>query len=1096
VSSLKLFLLGPPRIEYDARPVEIRRRTTLALLVYLAVTGESQRRDTLATLLWPDSPQSSARAALRRDLSILNKSLGGEWLEIDRETAALRRGPGFWLDVEQFQQHVGVGRTHNHPPHEVCFGCLPPLTQAVALYRDDFLAGFTLSDSPDFDEWQFFQTEGLRQTLASALERLVRGYSAQGESELAISYARRWLTLDPLHEPAHQCLMQLYAWVGQRAAALRQYRECVRLLEKELGVTPSDETTGLYRAIKARQVPSAPVMDQALMPGGPPVSIGERGPSDSRVAAPPALRPNNLPAQTTAFIGRVAELAAVRARLSRPEVRLLTLTGPGGAGKTRLGLRAATDILDDFPNGVFFVDLGPIRDPALVGRAIAETLGVRETGDRSTWERLKDYLKHKELLLLLDSFEHLLPAAPLVTDLLAVAPGLKALVTSRALLRLDGEWDHPVPPLRVPDPDHLPPIERLAEYEAVQLFVARARAVKAGFALTAENAPAVAEICARVDGLPLAIELAAARARVLPPHKILAQLSDRLGFLTGGARDWPARQRTLRDTIDWSYDLLEAEEQTLFRRLAVFSGGCTLEAAEAVGMDVLKGLESLVDKNLLKQSELGDEPRFGMLDTIREYALERLAAEGEAEEDAVRQRHAHFFLRLAEEAEPNIYGTEQVVWLNRLEIEHDNLRVALAWSIDHAIDVGLRLVGALGRFWHFRGHHHEGQDWLAKALASSEGADLEGPRAKALDRAGYLAFFLGDIERACALCQESVRIWRELGDQRGLAHALCDLGSAVNAGGDPARARNLLEESIALFRQIEDKPGLVRALFWHGHVAYLQRDFVRARASAEETITLGREVGNTSNVASATDTLGMIAFHEGDYAAAQSFLEESLRLMREVEDKLGIAIMLDLLGGIAYTQGRYGQARLCFEESHRIWQELGSKPEVAWGLYFLGYVALRQGHLRQAAKLFTESLLLYQELEAKADMARCWAGLAEVAKAEGRPERAARLWGAMHAALQSLGTHLEVVDQDRYAHGPEHPMVPSEAPPRGCTGESPPTGLHRGNVFAATSQAEQEREVAALRTELSGDAFAAAWAEGQAMTLEQALVYAMVEGDR
>jgi DNA-binding SARP family transcriptional activator len=311
--SLKLLLLGPPRVEYEARPVEIQRRKTLALLVYLAVTGESHRRDTLATLLWPNSSQSSARAALRRDLSVLNKSLGREWLEVDRETAALIRGPGFWLDVEQFQGRLAECRTHNHAPHDVCSDCLPPLTEAVSLYRDDFLAGFTLSDSPNFDEWQFFQTEGLRQTLASALERLVRGHSAQGGCESAIPYARRWLALDPLHEPAHQNLMGLYASVGQRAAALRQYRECVRLLEEELGVPPSEETTELYRAIKARQAPSTPAIDQAIHD----------------------VRPNNLPAQTTAFIGRVTELAAVQAKLSRPEVRLLTLTGPGGTGKTR-----------------------------------------------------------------------------------------------------------------------------------------------------------------------------------------------------------------------------------------------------------------------------------------------------------------------------------------------------------------------------------------------------------------------------------------------------------------------------------------------------------------------------------------------------------------------------------------------------------------------------------------------------------------------------------------------------------------------------------------------------------------------------------------
>jgi predicted ATPase/DNA-binding SARP family transcriptional activator len=1069
--NLKLFFLGQPRVEHESQPVELQRRTTLALLVYLAVTGAGHRRDTLATLLWPNSSQSSARSGLRRDLSILNRALGDEGLVVDRETATLRRGPGFWLDVEEFEQLVAKCHTHGHPPNVVCADCLPLLDKAVALYRDDFLAGFTLSDSPQFDEWQFFQTEGLRQRLASALERLVRGHSAGGDAgrDLALPYARRWLALDPLHEPAHRVLMGLYASAGQRAAALRQYGECVRLLEEELGVPPSRETTELYQAIKARQIPSRLEIDPRRRATPVPGSLraGEQQPDDSLPTTLPGLPPSNLPAQTTAFVGRMAELAAVQEKLSQPEVRLLTLTGPGGSGKTRLGLQVAGEILDDFPDGVFFVALAPIRNPALIGTTIAETLGVRETGDTSTLEHLKEYVKEKRLLLLLDNFEHLLPAAPLITDLLTAAANLKILVTSRALLRLQGEWAYPVPPLSVPDLDNLPPTERLMEYEAVQLFLERAKAVKADFAIASENASAVAEICARVDGLPLAIELAAARIRVLPPHKILSALGDRLGFLTGGTGDRPARQQTIRATVDWSYNLLNAEEQTLFEHLAVFSGGCSLEAAQAVrgvsgDLDVLRGLESLVDKNLLKGSEVGGEARFAMLDTIREYALERLTARGAGEKDAVRRRHAHCFMELAEEAELHIYGTEQVVWLNRLEIEHDNLRGALEWSINHASDVALRLAGALGRFWHFRGHHGEGRDWLAKALASekAEGTSKETLRAKALDRAGYLAFFVGELDPARAWSEESVTIWRALDDPRGLAHALCTLGAVVNAQGDAMLARALLEESIALFRGLGDRSGLVRAFFWHGHVTYRMRDFVNARASAQEAIELGREVGNISNVAGSTDTLGMIAFHEGDFPAAQSYLEESLRLMRQVEDKPGIAIMLDLLGGIAYTQGHYDEAKARVEESQLLWQDLGSKPDVAWARYFLGYVALRQGYLPQAEALLTNSLILRQKWDARQNVARCLAGLAELAGAAGRPERATRLCGATQALLKSLDTRLEIAERDRYERIP------------------------------TTNQADFEHHVAALRAELGDQTFEMAWEEGQAMTLDQAVAYA------
>jgi predicted ATPase len=683
-----------------------------------------------------------------------------------------------------------------------------------------------------------------------------------------------------------------------------------------------------------------------------------------------------------------------------------------------------------------------------VARTITETLGVHETGGMSAPERLEEYLRHKQLMLLLDNFEHLLPAAPLITDLLAAAPKLNVLVTSRALLRLHGEWSYPVPPLSVPDLNDLPPMERLVEYEAIQLFAARARAVRGEFAVTEQNAGAVAEICVRVEGLPLAIELAAARVRLLPLHRILAALSDRLGFLTGGARDWPARQRTLRDTIDWSFTLLDAREQTLLERLAVFSGGCSLEAAQAVGdmpaeLDILSGLESLVDKNLLKQYESEGVARFGMLDTIREYALERLVAHGAAEEKAVRQRHARFFLALAEEAELNLYSNQQALWLDRLELEHDNFRSALGWSINHARPMGLRLAGALGRFWHFRGHQEEGLGWLFQALATAtgEGANLESLRAKALDRAGYLAFFLGELDRA--------RAWSNT------------LGAVINAQGDPGRARGHLEEGIALFRQIDEVTGLVRALFWHGHVTYRGRDFASARASAQECIKLGWQVGDLTNIAAATDTLGMIAFHEGDYAAAQASVEESLRLMRQVQDRPGIAIMLDLLGGIVYRQGRYDEAQARVEESQLIWQDLGIKPDMAWARYFLGYVAMRRDHLPHAVAFFTDSLNIFRELDAKPDMARCLAGLAEAVGRAGRPEHAVRLLGAARAALQALGTHLEATNWGVY----------ERVPP--------------------TSRGDFEANLDALRAELGDEAFAALWAEGQATPLDEAVALAL-----
>ncbi|HSH78927.1 MAG TPA: adenylate/guanylate cyclase domain-containing protein, partial [Herpetosiphonaceae bacterium] len=434
-------------------------------------------------------------------------------------------------------------------------------------------------------------------------------------------------------------------------------------------------------------------------------------------------RPNNLPVQSTPLIGREQAVAALRDLLLRPGVRLVTLTGPGGTGKTRLGLQVAADLLDHFEHGVYFVNLAPISDPALVASAIAQPVAVREHGGKPLLESLKDYLRDKHLLLLLDNFEQVTAAAPLVADLLAAAPRLSVLVTSREVLHLYGEHDVAVLPLTLPDPGHPMPLERLTQYEAVRLFIERAQAARSDFAVTNENAPAVAEICYRLDGLPLAIELAAARIRLLPPQAMLQRLTSRLRLLIGGARNLPERQQTLRGAIAWSYDLLEQDEQTLFRRLAVFVGGFGLDAVEAVcnvpgdlDVDVLDAVESLVGKSLLREAAAADEPRLGMLETIREYALERLDQGGEADE--TRRRHAAYFLQVAEEAEPQLAGRQQIAWLNRLELEHDNLRAALRWAIDCGdAATALRLVGSLSRFWHDRGYAGEGRQWLAQALA-------------------------------------------------------------------------------------------------------------------------------------------------------------------------------------------------------------------------------------------------------------------------------------------------------------------------------------------------------------------------------------------
>ncbi|OGG46571.1 MAG: hypothetical protein A3F84_18045 [Candidatus Handelsmanbacteria bacterium RIFCSPLOWO2_12_FULL_64_10] len=751
-------------------------------------------------------------------------------------------------------------------------------------------------------------------------------------------------------------------------------------------------------------------------------------------------RPNNLPTQVTSLIGREWEIETTRQRLLRPDVRLLTLTGPGGAGKTRLALQIAADSLDDFESGAFFVSLAPLSDPGLVIPTIARTLGVKGAAGRSPTESLKDHLRNRSLLLVLDNFEHLIAAAPQVADLLTASPGLKALVTSRAALRVYGEYESPVPPLTLPDPQHLPFAEAdlasiLTRYEAVRLFIERAIAVKPDFAVTNDNAPAVAGICHRLDGLPLAIELAAARIRLLPPQAMLARLERRLPLLTGGARDLPARQQTLRNAIAWSYDLLEPDEQTLFRRLAVFVGGFTLEEAEAltptplprVGEgranevsrgegqpsipDLLDGLDSLVSKSLLRQEEAGGQPRFIMLETIREYALERLTQNGEAE--AMRRQHADCFLALAEEAEPELRGPQQAEWLIRLEEEHDNLRAALRWSIERGeAEQGLRLGGALWRFWEVRGHLTEGRERLTKVLALAGTSGRTGARAKALNGAGVLASRQGDYAAARAFHEESLGIRRELGDKQGIAASLNNLGNVSYYQGDYAAAHLLHKESLAIRRELGDKQGIANAL----------------------------------------NDLGVMARYQGDYAAARSFYEESLAIRRELGDRQAIAALLNNLGNLTHDQGDYAAARSLYEESLAIKRGLGNRQGIAYSLNNLGDLAYKQGDYAAARSLYKEGLEIVRELGDRQEIATSIEAFAGLAAAQGEPGRALRLTGAAAALREVISVPLSSADQSR-----------------------------------------MERWLEPARQALSEEARAAAWAEGRTMTQEQAIAYALRE---
>jgi predicted ATPase len=692
---------------------------------------------------------------------------------------------------------------------------------------------------------------------------------------------------------------------------------------------------------------------------------------------------------------------------------------------------------------VWFVNLATVSDPNLVASTIADALGVREIGGQSIVDLLKRYLREKRMLLLLDNFEHVVEAAPLVSELLAFAPDLKVLVTSRITLRLSAEREFAVLPLGLPPTENQEPKlaggvtvlgsrfsalstpAELSQYEAVRLFIQRAQAVKADFMVTNENAPAIAEICYQLDGLPLAIELAAARVKLFPPQALLERLGSRLKFLTGGARDQPARQQTIRNTIDWSYNLLDEREKILFARLAVFvggcsmGGGCTFEAAEAVcnadgtlPLDIVDGIAALADQSLLRQDEGAEEgPRFVMLGTIREYALERLEQRGEVE--AVRRWHAEYFLMLAEQAEPELAGPRQVAWLARLDRDIDNLRAALRWSLEHdEVELSLRLTGAMALFWYTRSHWNEGRSWFDAALARSDGAS-RASRAKALLGAGQLATFQNDYEQAHKLCEQARALCMELGDRRGAAWAL-------------------FFQTIIAAQDLSDPE--------------------RSKASGAESLALRRSIGDTRGIAYSLHLEGEGALYDGRFTSAVELLDESLALFRKAGDTYGISLSLVMTAEAAYATGDYECARNLGQECLKVNGQLGDRRGTGTTLELLGRVAHVQGEATAARALLAQALSLLSDAGDRWGMARCLESIAATWAGDD-PSRAARLLGFTEQLRLSIGLPQTYLDRSR------------------C-----------------------EQAIGAIRARLDTAAIEAAWADGRALTLAQAIEDAVSRG--
>ncbi|HSK82880.1 MAG TPA: BTAD domain-containing putative transcriptional regulator [Rubrobacter sp.] len=932
LEAIRIRLLGGFEVSVGSRTIQEgawRLRKAANLVKILALAGGNRlHREQVMYTLWPELGIRAASNNLRQTVHTARRtfdlSMGYRYLASRDESLVLCPESSLWVDVDAFEE---AARSARRSPEPVLYRA------ALDLYTGELLP------TDRYEEWAEEPRRRLQQTYLSLLLGLAHLHEELADYDCAIEALRRVVSEEPTREEAHAGLMRLYALVGNNGEAIAQYGRLEETLSRALGTEPAASSRALREEIAAGRFP-----------------LTEGRSLESPPEGSPDAAKHNLPATRSSFVGREPELRNLKRDLAM--TRLLTLTGVGGCGKTRLALEVARDLVGAYPDGVWFVELAPLSEGALVAQAVATVLGVQEQSDRSLTDTLVNFLRPKRVLLVLDNCEHLVNAvAHFVVALLNSSPHLRVLATSRESLNVEGELSWLVPSLSVPSMGRSPRVEELAGYESVGLFVERARHRNPVFSLTPQNAPAVARICERLDGIPLAIELAAARVG-LSVEQIATRLDDSLRLLTKGNRTASPRQRTLRGTLHWSHALLSEPERRLFCGLSVFAGGWTLEAAEVVGAgdtdqdEVLDLLSRLVDKSLVVGEPTGvGEVRYRMLEPIRQYARAKLEEGGDAEE--IRRRHASFYLALTEYAEPRLHGPEDVMWLERFKTEHGNMRAVLSWALERGeVELGLRLAGASWHFWEAHGHYSEGKRWLEAFLGQQMRASAAA-RAKALEGLAWFTDRRGDTYRAKSIAEEGLRLSHEAKlTGAWTANFLRLLGWMAERLGDHERANELLEESLKLSQDADDKVGIARSLLELGGTSYTLGDRRRAMELYEEGIVVSRELGYTLGLVDILLSMGSLLLLEGDYERGATLNEEAAALLRERGYITGLEHVLDNAGWAALLQDDHERARTSFAESLMQCRELGDKLVAADSLEGLACSAGVHGKVERAAILF------------------------------------------------------------------------------------------------------------------------------------------------